>query len=80
MTFPGESPAIRARLEDELTSLGPVALHTKLATLDPVAAASILPASSFQPSRAAYSISGTAASQAAAPRIWWASSSTGMCS
>ncbi|MGH2848733.1 MAG: hypothetical protein ACRDL0_22490 [Thermoleophilaceae bacterium] len=40
----------------------------------------ILSASRLQPSRRAWSIRGDAAGQLAAPRIWWASSSVGMCS
>jgi len=43
LEFPGESPAIRRRLADELASAGPQALHTRLAGLDPQAAAGILP-------------------------------------
>jgi len=43
LEFPGESPDIRARLYDELVQLGPVALHARLATLDPAAAMAILP-------------------------------------
>jgi len=43
ISFPGESPAIRARLVDELADVGAAQLHTRLARLDPVAAQSILP-------------------------------------
>jgi tRNA dimethylallyltransferase len=43
LEFPGESPVIRARLYDELDSLGPAALHARLAEQDPLAAAAILP-------------------------------------
>jgi tRNA dimethylallyltransferase len=43
ISFPGESPAIRARLVDELADVGPGQLHARLAGLDPVAAESILP-------------------------------------
>lgn len=43
LDFPGESPAIRARLYDELARHGPAALHARLAGLDPAAAAAILP-------------------------------------
>ncbi|MFB9616320.1 tRNA (adenosine(37)-N6)-dimethylallyltransferase MiaA [Kutzneria kofuensis] len=42
LEFPGTDPAVRSRLEAELAALGPVALHSRLATLDPVAAAAIL--------------------------------------
>ncbi|MBB3092998.1 tRNA dimethylallyltransferase [Actinoplanes campanulatus] len=41
--FPGTDPAIRARLEQELTAAGPAALHARLAGLDPAAAVKILP-------------------------------------
>ena len=41
--FPGTDSATRARLTDELARLGPAALHARLATLDPDAAAAILP-------------------------------------
>jgi tRNA dimethylallyltransferase len=43
LDFPGTDPATRARLEDELARLGAAALHTRLARLDPAAAAAILP-------------------------------------
>jgi tRNA dimethylallyltransferase len=43
LEFPGESPAIRARLYAELDDLGPNALHVRLAARDPEAAAGILP-------------------------------------
>jgi tRNA dimethylallyltransferase len=43
LDFPGESPDIRARLTDELTRIGPAALHARLAARDPAAAAAILP-------------------------------------
>ena len=41
--FHGTDRGIRARLESELAELGPAALHARLATLDPAAAAAILP-------------------------------------
>jgi tRNA dimethylallyltransferase len=43
LDFPGTDTGTRARLEDELAVVGPAALHTRLATLDPAAAAAILP-------------------------------------
>jgi tRNA dimethylallyltransferase len=43
LEFPGESPQIRARLYGELAAAGPGHLHTRLAALDPAAAAAILP-------------------------------------
>ena len=42
LSFPGTDPQVRQKYEDELAELGPVALHRKLAELDPVAAESIL--------------------------------------
>jgi tRNA dimethylallyltransferase len=41
--FPATDPAVRARLEGELAEVGSGALHRRLATLDPEAAARILP-------------------------------------
>jgi tRNA dimethylallyltransferase len=43
LDFPGTDEAIRASLEEELTLVGAAALHTRLARLDPAAAAAILP-------------------------------------
>lgn len=43
LSFPGTDPAVRARLEAELAAAGPEALHTRLATKAPDAAAAILP-------------------------------------
>ncbi|MDH6576534.1 tRNA (adenosine(37)-N6)-dimethylallyltransferase MiaA [Kitasatospora sp. MAP5-34] len=43
MEFPGTDPAVRARLDEELTEAGSGALHLRLAGLDPAAAAAILP-------------------------------------
>jgi len=43
LEFPGTDPELRARLEIELSSLGTAALHHRLAALDRVAAAAILP-------------------------------------
>jgi len=40
--FPGTDPAIRARLESELASVGPAGMHTRLRELDPEAAGRIL--------------------------------------
>ena len=42
LEFPGTDPLVRARLEDELASLGPAVLHARLAAVDPVAATAIL--------------------------------------
>jgi tRNA dimethylallyltransferase len=41
--FPGTDDGTRARLEAELDRVGPAALHARLTTLDPAAAAAILP-------------------------------------
>ncbi len=43
LDFPGTDPEVRARLEAELAAEGAGALHRRLAAVDPVAAASILP-------------------------------------
>ncbi|MFI1397208.1 tRNA (adenosine(37)-N6)-dimethylallyltransferase MiaA [Streptomyces sp. NPDC020681] len=43
LEFPGTDPAIRARLEDELTTHGSGALHARLAAADPGAGRAILP-------------------------------------
>lgn len=43
LEFPGTDPDIRARLEQELTESSAEKLHARLTTLDPVAAAAILP-------------------------------------
>ena len=50
--FPGESPQIRARLYTELADVGPQALHARLAQVDPVAAAAILPSNGRRIARA----------------------------
>ncbi|GGL18699.1 tRNA dimethylallyltransferase [Mangrovihabitans endophyticus] len=42
-TFPGTDPAIRARLEAELSEVGAAPLFSRLHALDPVAAGKILP-------------------------------------
>ncbi|WP_433479607.1 tRNA (adenosine(37)-N6)-dimethylallyltransferase MiaA [Spirillospora sp. CA-142024] len=43
LEFPGTDPAVRARLEAELSEAGPDALHERLRGLDPAAAEAILP-------------------------------------
>jgi tRNA dimethylallyltransferase len=43
LEFPGTDPALRERLEDELARVGPATMHTRLAGVDPAAAAAILP-------------------------------------
>jgi tRNA dimethylallyltransferase len=43
LEFPGTDPVVRGRLEAELDTAGPAALHRRLTAADPVAAAAILP-------------------------------------
>ena len=43
LEFPGTDPAVRARLEAELSQTGSVPMHARLTAADPVAAAAILP-------------------------------------
>ncbi|MFC0112963.1 tRNA (adenosine(37)-N6)-dimethylallyltransferase MiaA [Kibdelosporangium aridum] len=43
LEFPGTDPQIRARLEQELDTVGAPLMHERLAALDPVAAGAILP-------------------------------------
>jgi tRNA dimethylallyltransferase len=43
LQFPGTDPEVRARLEEELDQVGSVVLHSRLMSLDPAAAAAILP-------------------------------------
>jgi len=43
LTFPGTDADVRAGLEAELESVGPAALHARLAATDPATAAAILP-------------------------------------
>jgi tRNA dimethylallyltransferase len=43
LDFPGTDAALRGRLEQELAAVGPAALHTRLAALDPAAAEAVLP-------------------------------------
>ena len=43
LEFPGTDPALREELEAELAARGPAVLHARLATVDPAAAAAVLP-------------------------------------
>lgn len=43
LEFPGTDARLRAELEAELAAVGPGALHTRLAAVDPAAAAAVLP-------------------------------------
>jgi tRNA dimethylallyltransferase len=64
--FPGTDPTLRARLEAELAADGSGALHRRLAALDPVAAAKILPSNGRRIVRALEVIELTGAPFAAA--------------
>ncbi|HVV08639.1 tRNA (adenosine(37)-N6)-dimethylallyltransferase MiaA [Amycolatopsis sp.] len=52
LRFPGTDPAVRARLAAEAAEVGSVALHERLARLDPVAATAILPSNARRVVRA----------------------------
>jgi tRNA dimethylallyltransferase len=52
LEFPGQSPELRQVLYAELDELGPAALHRRLTTLDPDAAATILPSNGRRIARA----------------------------
>jgi tRNA dimethylallyltransferase len=43
LEFPGTDPAVRTRLEDDLSHRGSGVMHAQLAAVDPIAAAAILP-------------------------------------
>jgi len=46
LTLPGQWPEVRARLDDELITLGPEALHQRLCQLDPTAGSKMEPSNS----------------------------------
>ena len=46
LTLPGQWPEVRARLDDELVTLGPEALHQRLCQLDPTAGSKMEPSNS----------------------------------
>ena len=46
LTLPGQWPEVRARLDDELVTLGPEALHQRLCLLDPTAGSKMEPSNS----------------------------------
>ena len=50
--FPGTDPEVRARLEDEAAASGAASMHARLAELDPVAAADVLPSNTRRVVRA----------------------------
>ncbi|GIF75815.1 tRNA (adenosine(37)-N6)-dimethylallyltransferase MiaA [Asanoa siamensis] len=64
--FPGTDAALRASLEAELASVGPLALHERLTAADPVAASRILPTNGRRIVRALEVITLTGAPFAAA--------------
>jgi tRNA dimethylallyltransferase len=64
--FPGTDAALRARLEAELADVGSGPLHARLATLDPAAAAKILPSNGRRVVRALEVVELTGAPFAAA--------------
>ena len=64
--FPGTDPEVRARLEAELADVGAGPLHARLASLDPAAAAKILPSNGRRVVRALEVIELTGAPFAAA--------------
>ena len=72
MDFPGTDPQVRARLESELIEVGPEALHTRLARLDPDAAAAILPTNGRRLVRAleVVEIQGTFTARLPEPTPW----------
>lgn len=50
--FPGTDPATRARMEADVATYGPAAMHARLAERDPAAAAAILPSNGRRIARA----------------------------
>jgi tRNA dimethylallyltransferase len=64
--FPGTDPEVRARLEAELADVGAGPLHARLASMDPAAAAKILPSNGRRVVRALEVIELTGAPFAAA--------------
>lgn len=72
MDFPGTDPAVRARLENELAEMGAQALHDRLASLDPAAAAAILPTNGRRLVRAleVVELQGTFTARLPEPRPW----------
>ncbi len=52
LAFPGTDPAVRSRLEEELSAVGAAAMHARLAALAPEVAAGILPGNARRTVRA----------------------------
>ena len=59
MEMPGQWPAVRAALEAEAAALGPQALHTRLASIDPVAASRMEPSNTRRVVRALEVVDGS---------------------
>lgn len=72
MDFPGTDPEVRARLEHELAAVGPGSLHARLESLDPNAAAAILPTNGRRIVRAleVIEIQGSFTARLPEPRPW----------
>jgi len=72
MDFPGTDPELRARLEGELASVGPEAMHARLASLDPEAAEAILPTNGRRIVRAleVIELQGSFTARLPEPRPW----------
>ena len=72
MDFPGTDPQVRARLEAELIDMGPEVLHARLASLDPDAAAAILPTNGRRIVRAleVVELQGSFTARLPEPRPW----------
>ena len=71
LEFPGTDPALRAELAAELERVGPAALHARLATSDPAAAAAVLPSNGRRIVRALEVIELTGAPFADLPAGAW---------
>ena len=72
MEFPGTDPQVRARLAQDLVESGPEAMHARLASLDPDAAAAILPTNGRRIVRAleVVEIQGSFTARLPEPRPW----------
>ncbi len=68
LTLPGQWPEVRARLDDELITLGPEALHQRLCQLDPTAGSKMEPSNSRRIIRALEVCEGSAVTSTSTPR------------